>query len=81
MGRTWLIQQRGSLSQTDVAAACGITQQHYCNIELGIRCPSVPLAKRIAEELGFEWELFYQDDAELPTGEQALRKGLKNNEP
>lgn len=60
--RAWLVQARGDQSQADVAQACGISQQHYCNIELGMRTPSVPLAKAIAGALGFNWQRFYLEE-------------------
>lgn len=60
--RTWLIQLRGNQSQAAIARLCGITQQYYCNIEQGTRRPSVQLAKTIGKTLGFDWQLFYQEE-------------------
>ena len=66
--RAWLIQVRGDQSQATVAQTCGISQQYYCNIEQGTRRPSVQLAKAIAKALGFDWQLFYEDDRESSLG-------------
>lgn len=57
--RKWLADKRGARSQYDVAASIGIAQSTYASIESGARTPSVSTAKRIAEELGFDWVLFF----------------------
>lgn len=63
--RKWLIELRKGYSQTQIAEAVGISQQMYSFIELGVRRPSVEVAKKIASVLGFDWTLFYQDEDEL----------------
>lgn len=40
----------------------GIAQPSYFNIEAGKRRPSVPVAKKIAAVLGFDWTRFYEED-------------------
>ena len=40
------------LSQTELAKACGVTQQFIQSIEKGIRTPSLRTAKRLAAALG-----------------------------
>jgi putative transcriptional regulator len=57
--RDWLIKKRGSKSQAEIAASCGISQNFYCWIEKGKRHPSVNTAMKIAEVLNFDWTLFY----------------------
>lgn len=63
--RNWLITIRAErgISQKDVAAAAGISQPSYCDIEKGNQNPRVETAKKIAAALGFEWTRFYEEDA------------------
>lgn len=51
------IRKKKSLSQRAVAEQAGISQNHFSNIEIGVRRPSPDVAKRIAATLGFpdEW--------------------------
>jgi transcriptional regulator with XRE-family HTH domain len=49
------------LSQKEVASAARITQPTYSNIENGKRQPSVDVAKKIAEVLGFDWTEFFRE--------------------
>lgn len=60
--RSWLRERRNELkkSQEIVAAAAGITQQHYSLIENGDRTPSVECAQAIANVLGFDWIRFFE---------------------
>lgn len=62
--RMWLKTMRNDqgLTQKEVAEKVGILQQTYNYIETGKRRPSVEKAKKIAEVLGFDWTLFYQDE-------------------
>lgn len=62
--REWLTIKRkeSGLTQAQLANEIGITQQGYGAIENGIRGVRVPLAKKIAAALGFEWQRFYEDD-------------------
>ena len=59
----WIIQMRKEtgLSQYKMAELSGISQSFYAAIETGRRSPSIKVAKRIAEVLGFEWTLFFED--------------------
>ncbi len=59
----WLkaIRESANLSQADVSKAANIAQASYSNIENGKRRPAVPVAKRIAATLGFDWTQFYDD--------------------
>lgn len=45
----------------ETAERSKISYQHYNFIENGKRRPSVPVAKRIAAVLGFDWTRFYED--------------------
>ena len=57
-------------SQKEFAQVIGISQNHYSNIENGLRRPSPEVAKRIADVLGFgnEWYRL------LEIGERANKK-------
>ena len=60
----WLedIRKNNVKTETAVAKLCGITPQYYNYIENGKRRPSVQVAKRIADVLGFEWTKFFESD-------------------
>jgi putative transcriptional regulator len=64
--RKWLIDLRKGYSQTQIAEAVGITQQMYSAIELGVRRPSVEVAKKIASVMGFNWTRFFEDEDDKP---------------
>ena len=57
----WLAKIRGERSQQEVANEIGIAQSTYASIETGARKPSVPMAKRIAKAMGFDWVLFFEE--------------------
>lgn len=63
--RKWLVDIRTATkqSQQEVADAAGISQSYYAGIELGIRGKplAVPVAKKIAAALGFNWTRFYDE--------------------
>lgn len=72
--RTWLADLRtaSGKSQQGVADASGISQSYYAGIELGTRGKplAVPIAKRIAAVLEFDWTRFYDEDEDRsPPGE------------
>lgn len=58
--RIWLIEKRGKLTQNQVALLSGTSRSAYSNVERG-KGLSVPLAKKIAKALGFEWQLFFEE--------------------
>lgn len=64
----WLrdIREQQGMSQSEISKAVEIAQASYSNIEAGKRMPSVPVAKRIAAALGFDWTRFYEDPEERP---------------
>ncbi|WP_229100642.1 helix-turn-helix transcriptional regulator [Holdemania sp. 1001095H_141210_F2] len=47
------------MSQEELANQCGVIRQTISNIECGLSKPSVELAKKIGEILGFDWTLFF----------------------
>lgn len=61
--RTWLIGIRRArgMSQQAVAEAVGVKQPTYWQYEHGQVSPSVPVAKKIAKLLGFDWTLFFEE--------------------
>lgn len=60
--RQWLVEYRGSHPQEEVAENCNIHRGYYSLIELGLRTPSVSVAKRIANYLGFDWTIFFDNE-------------------
>ncbi|UHA75610.1 helix-turn-helix transcriptional regulator [Paenibacillus sp. 481] len=58
--RNWLIRCRGSRTQIEVAQLSLIQRSSYSNIERGRRDPSVSVAKRIGQALGFQWQRFFE---------------------
>lgn len=60
--REWLIAIREdqNMTQKKIAERAGIAQATYSNIESGKRSVGVPVAKRIAAVLGFEWTKFFE---------------------
>lgn len=63
--RKWLagIRTSANKSQQEVARAAGISQSYYAGIESGVRGKplAVPVAKKIAAVLGFDWTRFYDE--------------------
>lgn len=59
--RQWLKEKRLSKNKTQsqVAKLSGISRSYYTNIEAGVKTPAVPVAKRIAEILDFDWTYFF----------------------
>lgn len=66
--RKWLVDIRKGAKRTqmDVADAAGLSQAYYAGIELGTRGKplAVPVAKKIAAVLGFDWTRFYEEAGE-----------------
>lgn len=66
--RMWLkeIRESRKMSQENVAENVGIISRcHYTNIENGDRDPSVPVAKKIAGILCFDWTRFYDSPEDI----------------
>ena len=62
--RMWLLDLRkaAGYTQRDIAAAVGIAQPSYSNIENGGRRPSPDTAKALGNVLGFDWTRFFIDE-------------------
>ena len=54
-----------AMTQTQLAAAAGVTQQALSAIETGKAQPSMATAKRLAAALGCEWWRLMESSAEL----------------
>lgn len=50
-----------SLTQKDLASELGIDVSYISLLENGKRKPSVPMAKKIATLLKFNWTMFFED--------------------
>lgn len=63
MENKYLIDARKKTGRTQrsVALEAEITPAHYNRIENGKRQPSVDVAKKIAEVLGFDWTEFFRE--------------------
>lgn len=72
--RAWLKELRleKGLTQYDVANASNIKREYYTMIEIGKRLPSVNVAKSIAEVIGFEWTIFFDDKGNETTQKQTI---------
>ncbi|PRS02335.1 transcriptional regulator [Bacillus atrophaeus] len=62
--RTWLLNIRtaANMTQEEVANVAEIKRPYYSQIESGVRRPSVQVAKKISEVLGFDWALFFESE-------------------
>ena len=62
--RQWLLDKRtkANLTQDEVATQADIKRPYYTQIESGVRSPSVKVAKEIAEIIGFDWTLFFENN-------------------
>ncbi|MBI4855820.1 MAG: helix-turn-helix transcriptional regulator [Acetobacterium woodii] len=63
--KKWLIDYRdkNGLSQSELAVKVRVSREYISMIENGNRNPSVEVAKRIANALGFEWEYFFNENS------------------
>lgn len=81
--RQWLKKLRiaTGLSTYKVAKLAGISQSYYASIEAGIRGNplNVDVAKKIAEALGFDWTMFYDEDIRAKEITQDSNKNKKQN--
>lgn len=62
--REWLIKLRNvkGFTQNEVASKCGISRSYYSGIEVGTRNPKPSTAKKIADVIGFDWTLFFEEN-------------------
>lgn len=63
--RYWLIELRkqNGLTQKQLAEMVGLSRSYYSEIELGTKTPGGKAAKRIADLLGFDMELFFEEES------------------
>jgi DNA-binding XRE family transcriptional regulator len=66
----WLKEKRleANLTQEEVAVKVGVNRATVTKIENGSRTPSIWLAKRLGETLGFDWTRFYEEEPEPEAG-------------
>ena len=57
----WMAQTRikKNLSQQALSEKVGVSREYISMIENGERTPSVDVAKKIAQELGVSWVIFF----------------------
>lgn len=62
--RPWLKNIRIEAKRTmkSVSEDAGISECYYSQIENGTRNASVSVAKKIAEVLGFDWQIFFEEE-------------------
>ena len=67
----WLkeIRTRNNMTRPKLGELVGVSEQYVYLIEIGERRPSVDVAKRMAELLGFDWTRFFEDEAKARKGE------------
>ena len=70
--RKWLKNERNKrgLTQPALANLAGVHVTAVNKYELGTRTPNPKLAKKIADILGFDWALFYEDGEEPGDAEE-----------
>ncbi|WLR50071.1 helix-turn-helix transcriptional regulator [Bacillus tianshenii] len=64
MKRNWLVNLRKEKGYTQevVSEKVGIERPYYTQIETGSRRPSVQVAQKIAQELNFDWTIFFANE-------------------
>lgn len=73
-GRKMAALRKGKkLTQAELAQALGISQRMVAAIEAGERRPSVSLAQRIGQELGFSWTDFFEKSDNVDGNGQGAR--------
>ena len=56
------MRAKTGMTQYEVANKVGISRVSYCNIEIGRRRPSVPVAKKLGAALGFDWTMLFENE-------------------
>lgn len=54
------IREKKKMTLLEVANSSDVSEAYVSLLETGRRRPSVDVAKRIAEVLGFDWTLFFK---------------------
>jgi transcriptional regulator with XRE-family HTH domain len=62
--RKWLIELRKakSLTQLELARTVGVANSAINKYELGLRRPTIKIAVKLADVLGFDWHRFFEDE-------------------
>lgn len=70
--RDWLlaIRKQINMTQAEVAEKAEIARTTYAMIETGERNASVDNAKRIAQVLGFDWTIFFENECHKTRNEE-----------
>lgn len=55
------IRNKKNMTMLELSNKVGISESYYCNIENGVRRPSVKVAKKIGKTLGFNWTKFFEE--------------------
>ena len=56
------LRKSKNLTQDELADKIEVKRSTIACIEAGINTPSVATAKRLGNELGFDWTLFYEEE-------------------
>ncbi len=70
--RDWLKNKRSesNISQQELAQKVGVSREYITMIENNERTPSVSIAKKIANELGVDWTIFFDCKSNKTTLEE-----------
>lgn len=73
------LRLNSSKTMKELSNELDISESYYCLIENGERKPSVEIAKKIANALGFDWTLFYESGQKRTerTHKKSERQGEK----
>ena len=59
------LRKSKGLTLEDLAKVCGCTRQNISGIERGISNPKVSTAKKLADVLGIDWTIFFEEECNL----------------
>ena len=62
--RMWLKEIREAkkiATHEEAAELCGISRSYYTHLENGTKTPTVEVAKKIGEKMGFPWTNFFNE--------------------
>ncbi|MBM7634030.1 helix-turn-helix transcriptional regulator [Geomicrobium sediminis] len=62
--RKWLadLRDEAGFTQQELADKLNISRSHLSSIEVGTRLPGGRTAKKLADELGFDMNIFFEDN-------------------
>jgi len=71
------IRTEKGMVQKDVALKAGVSRAFYTQVETGVRVPSLPIAKSIADALGISLDtFFYALEVTYRDPKQELERGF-----